>query len=83
MFDTYSDITFIVIAWGNSTLAYLATASLVILILSNGVKLFFTINGNFRNVFSSVDKFYLTSVCSAYDYISVIDIDSRLANTRI
>jgi hypothetical protein len=81
MFDTYSDITFIAIAFDEGEFPSLAIASLAVLLVSNGFKLLLTINGNFRNVFPTSDKFNLTSVCSAYDYISVIDIDSKMKNT--
>jgi hypothetical protein len=84
MFDTYSDLTFIVIAnhTGKTQYKLFALASMMCLIFSNGMKLILTVNGNFRNVFPRGDKFSLISVCSAYDYISVIDINSKMKNTR-
>ena len=81
MFDTYSDMIFVAITWEES-LGELWLLSLIFVVLNLSFRVLIPFYGMFRSIASN-DKMDLISLISAFDYISVIDINKELMNVAV
>ena len=82
LFDTYSDLIFCAITWKEGLTTFW-TVSLFFVLLNTVTRILVPFYGVFRGFVTQNDKMDLISLISAFDYISVVDIDKELLNVSL
>ena len=82
LFDTYSDIIFVAITWKEGLTTFWMV-SLFFVLLNTVCRILIPFYGVFRGFVTQNDKMDLISLISAFDYISVVDIDKELLNVTL
>jgi hypothetical protein len=83
MFDTYSDVSFVAITAKDDNIRWLWHISLAFLVFNLVCRLIVPSTGIFRRIVKGGGMNDLVTLVSAFDYISVIDVNINLTNTQV